>query len=442
MLDYAAVAAGTRSTRKEASVNSRASALREKEPSDPFTDNWGLVRAVPLPTQASRPRGGKQASSYSYTDPFEDYDVESLKSDKDSPPIYHDHDDPERGYVSLGDPPPRPYLHSVLHPATIDLTRLTPVTEVTSLDTLTQGTPSTETPSESSHTMPITPFGTTSGTSHTSHDTPRSPPRRPISFIDANTPPAVPMLRSNSWWARFSKTPLLDRRSSDVSRKSQPLDFRDPNPLPSRLNRIEEASMSPETPKRGSGHSQVYSTHFHGRSASSLQTSRTADSEMIEKMGRTMDIVRRASTRTTQSNSGNAEPIDTHQRRISIDTHSDLGSSLLEEDHLMVQSPEDLNAVHLASLPALIPSPPVPATIPAPPRTSPPSSPKRISPGGTVASRVQAIERRLSSPIEPPPVQSPAPARPRNRPSLYDVVPKPSLFIANPDKKRSSSGDS
>jgi len=438
MLDYAS---GGRA-RREASGGSRSTAWRsEKEASDPFADNPGYIKAVPYASSrtASRPRGGRQGSSYTYTDPFEDYEVEALPWDGIDKERYRDDvEDVEKGYPSLADPPPRPHLQSLLPAATLDLTRLTPVSEQPSLSTLTE---SVGTPSDSSHSN-SSPF------TNSSHEQSRSP-RRPSSILDAN-PPSLPIRRSNSWWARFSETPLLGRRASDAgSRKSQHLlDFRDPNPPPSRLVAIEEStSGSFDTPagrrsSSGGGHAQLYSAHTHARSASSLQTSRTADSEMIERMGRTMDIVQKESTMNSHlsgaSEEENATTGPSARRALSIVTSSGSNNTSDDDPLLLVQSPEALSeneATVKGRANSRSRSPPGRLTPPQRAQ-SPPSR------GGTVAARIQAFERRMSKSEEGSPLRSPPPVRPRQHPSVYGVVPKPSLFVANPDDRRGSSSDS
>lgn len=440
MLDYAAGTAVMRTIRNEGSTGSRWT-KSEKEASDPFGDDWGLVKA-------RRPSGGRQGSSYSYADPFEDYEVQSVKFDYNAP-AYTDKEDEKKGYLRLSDPPPRPYLHSALPPA-VDLTRHTPVSERPSLSTLTE---SGNTPSDSSHSNSnlslSTPFGTALSTSTSSHDTPRSPTHRPSSLIDANSPSQATsstMRRSNSWWVRFAKTPLLDRRSSDASRNTQPLDFRDPNPPPSsRLVPIEEAAsiVSPTNSKRGSngsggeseggrgpssgGHHQLWSSQAHGRSASSLQTSRTADSEALERMGQ-MDIVQRGLSHGTEHSSSGGDPGQPNtklQRPLSVITTSTASSSLMTEDDpaLLVMSPDTL--------------------VDPKPQENPGqrSPPRKRSPTGAVAERIQAFERRMSQQEET--LKSPPPIRSRNRGnSTYGIAPKAPLFVTNPDKERSGSGDS
>lgn len=301
VLDYAAgaAAASTRSFRsREASTGSRSATWRSEKHSnsfDPYSDDFALLRydAPDLnSSNASRPRGGRQGSSYSYRNPFEDYEVESLDYDPDT--VYRDEPDGP----SLNDPPPLPKLqiHAQAR-ASLDLTRLTPVSEKPSVATVTDSFASDSSLSRGPASTSNVASGPSS--SQLSHEPPQSP-RRPSSIIDANPPTNQLMRRSNSWWTRFAKAPLLDRRSSDKSPK--PIDFRDPNPPP-RLGPIEEGSHtnSPDSPASkhrdtSGGHGKVYSSSRHGRSSTSLQTARTANSDILERMGQTMQIVQKDST--------------------------------------------------------------------------------------------------------------------------------------------------
>ncbi|KAJ3483887.1 hypothetical protein NLI96_g6004 [Meripilus lineatus] len=655
MLGYAAGgSAGSRTGRRQGSTGSRL-AEREKEPSDPFADTWGVGK--PLPSTPP-PRIARQGSSgKTYKDPFEEYEIEPFNYDYDSRGGYNGHrrgaeSRDEDGYPSLLDPPPKPYLPAKLSTAptptamAVDLMNLSPVLERPSLSTLTE---SNKTPSDSSHSLPRTPgstnpdntsYSTTylnntsssnpnsnnSGSSSHSHDysTPRSPPKKPSSIIDANPIPlsTSSVRRSNSWWTRLASsavTPLLDRRisrTSTTSRTSQHgiIEIRDPNPLPSRLVPIKESSIpSPENSRirastggdgvvagggsssgsgpsgdnvkdgrehlegrieregeEGSGRTnarsghggfgQVYSSQLHGKSASSFQTSKTADSEMVERVGRTMDIIQRGSYYSDRSWSmeregsvgdGEYPPpvprlsvitslsmLSTSTNATTEDGHGDLGdatgnnnvnsrdqlkiansmssdwdrsgSLLFGDEGTLVQSPQgasdDLSNTikgrssmtspyaHVGASSSTNPSsssppldnplspgsastvtfasprkpPPIPVT-----RSPPPA--RRRSPAssgiGNVASRVQAFEKRFSqhqtedasnSPLSKSRSKSKSPTgttpssptsshppsaygggKARHRASVYGVVPKPNLFIANPDtRERSESSTS
>ncbi len=531
VLGYAAGSAGGKSTRRDASAGSRSTGWRgEKEASDPFTDSYGVNKPLPSP----RPRMGRQGSSFSYKDPFEDYEVEPFNYDYDPRGGYIRESVDENGYPSLLDPPPRPYLPAKLPPPiALDLTHLTPVSEQPSLSTVIE---SNNTPTGSSQSLPhtSTTLENSSSSSSISHDhIPRSPPRKPSSIIDANHPSAIPIRRSNSWWTRFAKAPLLDRRlsgSTTTGRSSHgPIEIRDPNPLPPRLVPIKESSgPSPESSHirstsgnegrsgnhrqygsggsgrgdsgRKHGHGQVYSTHQHGRSASSFQTSRTADSEMIERMGRTMDIIQRGSyysdrsfsTERERSESGgtpeppppvppipplsiltsahSAHTVGTQMMATAAVEEKDsrrVGSSALDDDGMLVQSPEDLfddlsTTIKGRPLGRSL-SPPVlsPTTTATPPPRRKSKSPTG---NGNVASRVKAFEKRVSEQrlqeeverARSPPLKKPSllPSSPsaatrttspvgkaRPRASVYGVAPKPSLFVANPDLRERSASD-
>nr|VWO94179.1 Uncharacterized protein [Ganoderma boninense] len=268
----------------------------EKEPAYGFSDKGYSDKIAFIPSlqrAASQRQGGKEESDVSqwtyYEDPFADYDAGDFKMTGDE---YDDDAVEIQGAPVISDPPPKPYLYSRVEPSTVDASRLTPLSEKPSFNT-TADTPSTG--SVSSHNDAFTP-PTSTDNSRSSHEF-ASLRRPPSSIIDANPSISSAMRRSDSWWSRFTKTPLLDRTflaDTSRARSQQPLDFRDPNPPP-RLVPIKETSnsLSPEDlpSKRGSRDDPIYASVHHGRSATSLQTSRTADSAEIDKMGRTMDIV-------------------------------------------------------------------------------------------------------------------------------------------------------
>ena len=416
-----AYAAGGR--RKEASGASSTSTYWDKEPSYDYSDKAHLVVLPSLQQEASRPKGGRQASYTSqwsyYEDPFADYDVESFKMPGDE----HEYDPDAveiHGAPSLNDPPPKPYLYSRAASATVDVTRLTPVSEKPSLTTISDPTSS----SDWSHGGAPLNLTSSSETSRSSHDIPRSP-HRPSSIIDANPPIMTNMRRSDTWWSKFAKTPLLDRaRSSNISRISEPLDFRDPNPPP-RLGPIKETSNSlsaEDAPsKHGSRDDPMYASVHHGRSATSLQTSKTADSVEIEKMGRTMDIVQKGTISSHMSRESEA----------STDSGLSLEPALPSSPRLAVFIP-----THEQAAP---PSAQHVSFVQSPTAITPvsPAVRRGSAPQGSVAARVQAFEQRGS----PPEPQSAPSRHKKGRNSVYGLAPKPSLFIANPDR-RTSSGDS
>ena len=295
----------------------------------------------------------------------------------------------------------------------------------------------------------ITPFGGSSSlTSRTSVD--------PIIGTVYND-----MRRTNSWWTRFTRTSLLDRRLSDASRKSVTsgkFEIRDPKPPP-RLDAIAEnvrlGSSSEEPsprqqqgPTLSRGGSMVYETG-HKRSMSSL---RTADSEAIEWMAGTMDVIQRFKTR---SSSYRTTASRSSAGGFSVDT---LGSSVNTGHNNYVRRdgtsqgnfPDDLLMISSPALQA--PGDPPPLSTPSPSRevsirpiassplllksTSPPMSPTSPS----IADRIHAFEKLMlreqtSSPSPPPPPDMNHEERSKKKRVTvdYGLVPRASLFVANPD---------
>ncbi|KAI0091033.1 hypothetical protein BDY19DRAFT_933279 [Irpex rosettiformis] len=450
MLGYAADAAGARSLKsREASTSAKGSIWHRNEKSssyDPYSDQTNLIYQTPS-LAASLPRGGRQQSSYTCVDPFEDYDVDSFKFAPEV--VYHDESDEDdlKGYPALRDPPPHPKLRS---PATLDLTRVNPQSENNSFATL--SIPSFNSDSTSTGTGLHSPLFATSSNSSQEPHSPASA-RHPSSIIDANPSIGQKLRRSNTWWARFSKTPLLERaRSNSSSNSTRPIDFRDPNPPP-RLLTIEESmnSNSPDSPegkrRNTSGeHRQMYSQIHHGRSQSSLQTSKTADSETLERMANTMQIVQKGSSSSKGPSRDTSGRDDEH----SIDDAflvllhippplSDRPLSIISgspatdtgEEPSFVQSPTQMSREELSHKPLAL------GDVVSPRRPSPAKRPS----SSKVAEQVAAYERRMSQSLENDQGRSLPPPR-RTRNSAYGLAPKASLFVANPDHRLGSSGDS
>jgi hypothetical protein len=315
---------------------------------------------------------------------------------------------------------------------------------------------------------------------------------RPSSILDPNPPTASPpMRRSNSWWARFSKPSLLERRGSDLSARNSSgfIDFRDPNPPPrplsedftySRLSDIPEAATSraPSTilSRAQSGavtrRPTVYRDSTHGRSASSLQT---ANTETLERLGGTMDIIQRDATLDSHYTSPTTASHDEESglrpssmspttnggvlRRLTVRSEPSQWSAESSAESPMVLSPlasraatpppepidpisEEEHQATAAPSSSSSSSTPAPPTVPSSgsedvaPRLSPAAGDTSpLSPG--VADRVWNFERRMSREREPPP--SPTNTRHREERSSprtvvrYGLVPRASLFVANPD---------
>lgn len=398
----------------------------EKEPSYGFSDKGYSDKIAFIPSlqhAASRQKGSRDeshASQWTYEDPFADYDAGDFKMTGDE---YDDDAVEIRGAPVISDPPPKPYMYSRVEPPAVDASRLTPLSEKPSSNATTD-TPSTGSVSVSSHDDPFTP-PTSADNSRSSHE--YSSLRRPSSIIDANPSISSAMRRSDSWWSRFTKTPLLDRTflaDTSRARSQQPLDFRDPNPPP-RLVPIKETSnsLSPEDlpSKRGSRDDPLYASVHHGRSATSLQTSRTADSAEIDKMGRTMDIVLQGprSLHGSRNSRSSTYASSSYEHADNAQLLSPL-SLVIPDDAGESEGPPGLGYV-------MSPTAMTSADVQRPP-------PARRTTVGNVAARVAAFEEHS----RPPPT---SPGRSKKTQSVYGLAPKPSLFVANPDR-RTGSGSS
>ncbi|KAL1666815.1 hypothetical protein GGF50DRAFT_49785, partial [Schizophyllum commune] len=341
-------------------------------------------------------------------------------------------------------------------------------------ETASRNTPSLDR-SSSSHEHGLAPYDTASSRLSSSSYSHLGSPRA-TSIINANPPPSQPLRRSDTWWARFARTPLLDRRGSIASRRNTAVleDIRDPNPPP-RLVAIEESQHSTSPPdesppshrggskgsrgdskgsrggSKGSaaGVRRLYGSH--GKSASSLHTQGTLDSAAIEHMGM-MDVAQRVRTGSHQT------------RDSSLSYDAEDGASLAEDgrwlanrgeqDAEVIASPTALTAPpNMITSPTMVTSP---TMITSPTSGSngsgdssfppPPPPPKRSSgSGGGVAARVRDYERRMSQAADfPPPPTNTRAREERSKPHAvdYGLVPRRSLFVANPDHGKKGSGDS
>ena len=442
--------------------DSRNSSIREK---DPFSDKAAFI---PSDGMTFRPKGGSMASEWSllasqarhdYQDPFEDDEVgHYLDGDSDARSLRSGDVDLDH---TLNENPPQSllsqrYSGDNLHttPNNVTLGALPTVLEAPSYRS--------SGPSSDSDPYPRSPFSTTgrsqgdfttnpgtntssSGHEHdpaTRYGQPGSPTPTKPSFIDANPTPYQPVKRSDSWWSRFSKSAFLDRRASDASghgvggggnhrarsgsfsgkTSMGPLiaEFRDPNPVP-KLVAIEE--NSPESlwdqPRQASGdsklsndlvdhegddsqraklrrsattpHERMYS-NTRGKSISSLQTTNT---EALERIGG-MDIVQREGTGSTTNSWGAGEDpsgLATSPTEFGVHSHENEGS--------------------LNTKIAIPTKPPLP------------TRPVTSGGGGIVASRIKAFEK-----MEP------------REAVKYGLAPRPPLFVANPDSRKTGSLDS
>jgi hypothetical protein len=189
----------------------------------------GLARdGLQRPRLLVRSRDGFALSgpSQPYTNPSSDRDTlsEVLRL-YDSQPEAEPNHAPERR-----EHPHRPApIHTTLPPPG-DFVPLSPPVEQASQNSLSN--------SSSSHANSEQYAG-----SGSSQGVARSP--RPSSILDLKPPASEPIRRSNSWWMRFAKTPLFERRGTGSSPWSGGgfIDFRDTNPPPQLLT-IEESAHS------------------------------------------------------------------------------------------------------------------------------------------------------------------------------------------------------
>ncbi|CAA7266976.1 unnamed protein product [Cyclocybe aegerita] len=490
-----------------------------REKADPFSDGASLIRDeetgfIGAAMGAStRPHGQREASftssksGRSYRDPFSDPIEEERRIFDEAAEPYRDQDqtsddelDPSR--PSIRAVPTLPPLKTVLPLSQQAGHPLSPLSEHTSQSTLPLQTFSTS-GSSHAHSSENSPFpgGSLSrATSLTSMEPtplpPRSPPPKTSSIIGAGLlGSSQPMRRSNSWWSRFSRTSLLDRRSSVVSRAGY--EIRDPNPPP-KLVAIEERSVvssptpdknSPGTGSPGSAEvgagkkmspqqaallsransGRLFGTG-HGKSMTSL---RTADSEAIERMAGQMDVVQRVTTRSQRGtgsiSSTGGHSIDTHESASELgvgeaqreregsrdswhgqdenlifftspveDTHQSKGSLVDPSSHPLAPSESTPHPPQLNSPPPSA----WPASKARTGSTTPPGSDNSPHSSPSVASRVRAFERRMSqeAPVSPPPTNTKhREERTKKRVQVdYGLVKRPNLFVANPDHRSST----
>ncbi|KAF9647994.1 hypothetical protein BDM02DRAFT_3097215, partial [Thelephora ganbajun] len=411
--------------------DSRNSPIREK---DPFSDQTAFI-----PSHegiAPRPKGGSIESSewsllasqthHDYRDPFEDDEVGHYQDgDADAHSLRSGELDLDH---TLNENPPQ----SLLSQRYLGNNLQTTVNDVA------MGALPTGEVMANPGTNPSWSLSNSSGHDYDSparHGQPSPPIPTKLSLIDANPTPYQPLRRSDSWWSRFAKSAFLDRRSSDASSHgvggsfsgkpstgSLVSEFRDPNPAP-KLVAIEESSPESlrDPSRQGSGdsklpdnhlhyeddgsqeaklkrsattsHERVFSNTAHGKSISSLQTTNT---EALERIGG-MDIVQREVTESSTNSWGaGEEPI-----RI-VTSSTEFGARHHEND---------------GSLNARIVMP-----------TKPPIATRRKTPsggGGIVASRIKAFENMES----------------KRETVKYGLAPRQSLFVANPDSKKTGSLD-
>jgi hypothetical protein len=451
----------------------------EKIDADPFSPEVALM-AEALARDGTLDGIALSGPSRPYIDPFSEQDAaaEDRQDDDSEPePVSPYASEPGRKHrLPKGARPPA--VRTALPPST-DFVPLSPLVEQVSQNSLSIS-------SSSHHTGSDHNAGSGSSRGAT-----RSP--RPSSILDPNPPPNEPMRRSNSWWARFTKTPLLERRRSTDSSTAGFIDFRDPNPMP-RLVTIEESAHSQrpsDAPSEEPTQAQrripsisvavgrarsgtptrrptLYRETVHGRSASSLQT---ANTEMLERVGGTMDIIQREGTLDSHHTPlvGGAYSLEDDFGLASgdgVDGGSHQSRTLFVRGGLTYHSSRTASSSISFDSPIVLTPLPSGAATPIeefPETASPPSvysqevrfedrSGGPQSPG--VTERVQAFERRISRESAPPPPPTNTRSREERaspvtttttttttRPAVrYGLVPRASLFVVNPDGTRGSDG--
>jgi hypothetical protein len=452
---------------------------------NPFADEAALLDAGEFGTTvravAARPRGGEhhfQSSSDAYRDPF----ASELDSGPGSPtmeegnpfvnPLAGSSTGPGTHAYELGD-----------NPGTIVMAPLSKVVSA--------GAGSTSSSNEAGSGS-----NTTARLSTSSHEL-SSPSSGAAPTLMSNTRTA-PVRRSDSWWARFSRTSLLlgDRTSSNSSYEGGPqrastssrrlslslnrdrnaqsnrgvsnrplydqsLNLRDPNPPP-RLHAIEESggnSISPESPKKTSptSRSDEYKPR-HGRSVTSLRSSKTVDSETLERLGGHYTVIQRMRSSDSNTSPTDASPEEARSLHVRLVSPGDRRQSTLssyaadDEDH---SGSEDENELVMSPV-EITPTDrnPLYSEGLVGPRPPPPPTNSRIKrPTGEVASRIAAYELQgtLSQmtvgggPRQAPPTdeerKEQREKRMKARSVDWGLTKRPSLFVANPDDRRDSTVD-
>ncbi|KAF7985729.1 hypothetical protein HWV62_2332 [Athelia sp. TMB] len=403
-----------------------AMSFHRRDTSEPFSDTLLFTDLDPREIAAARPLNRRQASYastvHSYHDPFADAAIAAAAGE-----VNEHLDEPDADEVT--------HLTArdsqITLPPTAGLHTLSPLIEQASRS-------SNRTSAGSSQGQPPSPFESNPRSSYTSFE--YLPQRR--SLVDSTSLPDAPLRRSDSWWSRFARTPLLERKKSRATSPPPAMEFRDPNPAP-RLVTIQEQSTHSNSPESAEERARRRSQR---RSASSMHTAQTADSDAIERMGG-MDVVQRIDTNgshqtTPSTGSGHAHDSSwLPTSPLSVVASGSSGPPSYHSDQkVLVQSPVDDESMDISDHSSRSSTPPI-APVPIRP----------ILAKDTVLSRVQAYERRISdediltTPLSPgrrntrQREETPS----KNRVSVnYGLAPRAPLFVANPDHKNSGSSDS
>ena len=354
----------------------------------------------------------------------------------------------------------QPYLHPLPRPFTTVQTALPASQARQALSTLPEHTSQKtlsiyEHPqSDSSHTSnhhTLVSDGSRSQLSSPPTSEPPQPSPMASSSIFESRPLSQLVRRSDSWWARFSRTSFLDRRPSNASRASGGIsEFRDPK-TPPHLIAIDESTPI-EDPVRSRLVSRALSAVYekHNKSKTSVGT---ADTEAIEKMARVADvqIMRSGSQRTTSTDT-----------TTSLHIHTRSYSRFQDNGYTEDTNPNPFDAPGIAPWQSPFHSPAddsdrnsnsswFPREHPSPTLShdrSPAIVPQQHSPVqlSSVATRIRDIERRTSQAQSSLPLTNTKHWEEKvKQPGVtmtYGLIPRPSLFVANPDHTRSPSADS
>lgn len=476
---------GARFRSREPSIISHGSHRHER--TDPFSDGASLVYnedpMTPGNDTSMRPHNRRQTSyfstgSRSYIDPFADPIREDNENETFNDLGWRNNDDYEPTSVAtiIARPPPSfPIIHTVL-PVSLGGHPLSPLSEHTSKTSLPSNDHNTSSHAHSSdtpfdmslsHITSQTTVGPSSRiTSKSSVGSPQSSPLVLPSLVPASSPqPNV--RRSDSWWSKFYRTGFLDRSLS--SRRSGIMEIRDPNPPPA-LGPIRESMHSTsvdDSSSAGKGPKDVSAARaavYGADPGKSLTSLRTADTEQIDRMAGTMDVVQRIRThsrQTTESISSGLSSITHETGDDGINGQEELtilsspvemvpGEGLSSKYTRRLASPSPIdpplsapfkyevsNRRQLTSSPFDDPQPPYPTSF------TPISSPTSPS----VAARVQNYERRMSQdqgqPLPTNTKQWEERTAKKDRVTInYGLAPRASLFVANPDHRNSRSSDS
>ena len=430
-------------------------------------DHQELMASVKHPSQARL-----QAYTDPFADPLPEDNYPGLNLRRGTLERDDEYDRPTAHDMPLDDYELIPPL-KINSPITFPLRTLSPLKEVSHASSSNLASPPHLSLEILQHSPAISP-SERSPTSPTAPRTPYTPteafpPRLSLSI--PYSPPSQPIRRSDSWWTRFAKTPLLERRGTASSSSNKLLDFRDPAPAPP-LGAIEE-SFAAKTSLTGLTskvdlHGDVPAKHV--RTISSVHSMRTADTDSLERLGGNYDVVQRipsevSLSRTTVASSTVEMPgvassgTRRTEKKLGLLAVNRLSTTTADESILTFDSFIENS---LSSFPSQTlvsaDSPKTPTTAINTRSQSPlvmtttasivtqehsPSPPAALPTGtndSNVGNKVRAYERRLSQDWESQLPSSPRNTRSReevpsrSRPTIkYGLAPHASLYIANPD---------